>query len=65
MSHPAAGIVEPEEMDFHEVMAVALPYLGDMVGVYSDWTPLDHRNILFPEAVDAEDPWQFHNILVP
>ena len=65
MSHPQAGIVEPEEMDFHEVMAVALPYLGDMVGVYSDWTPLDHRNILFPEAVDAEDPWQFHNILVP
>ncbi len=61
---PNAGILDPEEMDFAQVMEVALPYLGDMVGVYSDWTPLDHRNTLFPEAVDAEDPWQFHNILV-
>jgi homospermidine synthase len=65
INHPEAGIVEPEDMDFHEVMAVALPYLGDMVGAYSDWTPLQHRNGLFPEVVDDEDPWQFHNILVP
>jgi homospermidine synthase len=64
MNHPNAGILDPDEMDFGEVMEVALPYLGDMVGVYSDWTPLQHRNTLFPEAVDAEDPWQFHNILV-
>jgi homospermidine synthase len=64
MNHPRAGILDPDEMDFAEVMEVALPYLGDMVGLYSDWTPLDRRNTLFPEAVDADDPWQFCNILV-
>ena len=64
MNHPAAGIVDPEEMDDAEVMEVALRYLGDMVGVYSDWTPLQHRGGLFPETLDEEDPWQFKNILV-
>jgi homospermidine synthase len=65
MNHPHSGIVDPEEIDWHEVMDAALPYLGEMVGVYSDWTPLDGRGRLFPEDLDAEDPWQFKNILVP
>lgn len=64
MRHPEAGIVDPEEMDFREVLEVAHPYMGDMVGVYGDWTPLDGRNRLFAEDVDTADPWQFHNILV-
>lgn len=64
LNHPTAGICEPEDLDHAEIMAVALPYLGEMVGVYSDWTPLEQRNTLFPEAVDPEDPWQFCNILV-
>ncbi len=64
MNHPDAGILEPDEMDYREVMAVALPYLGDMVGVYSDWTPLLDRNSLFAEDVAADDPWQFKNVLV-
>ena len=64
MNHPRAGILEPDEMDYREVMAVALPYLGDMVGVYSDWTPLADRNILFAEEVAADDPWQFKNVRV-
>lgn len=64
MNHPRAGIVEPDELDFREVLAVALPYLGDMVGVYGDWTPLHDRGRLFPEDLDLDDPWQFKNILV-
>ena len=35
-----------------------------MVGAYSDWTPLDGRSGLFPEDVDATDPWQFRNVIV-
>ena len=38
--------------------------LGPVVGVYSDWTPLDNRSVLFPEDVDPADPWQFKNVLV-
>ena len=63
MNHRDSGIVDPEEMDFTEVMEVALPYLGEMAGVYSNWTPLRDRNTLFPERTDTEDPWQFLNVL--
>lgn len=64
MRHPEAGIVEAEEMDFEEVLAIALPYLGQMAGVYSDWNPLAGRNQLFPEDIDSSDPWQFKNLRV-
>ena len=64
MRHPMAGIIEPEDMDFREVLAVARPYLGEMVGVYGDWTPLQGRNHPFAEDLDLTDPWQFKNILV-
>jgi homospermidine synthase len=64
MRHPAAGIVDPDAMDFREVLEVAVPYLGEMVGVFSDWTPLVGRGELFPEDIDAGDPWQFKNVRV-
>ena len=64
LRHPARGIVEPDEMPFDEVLAVTVPYLGPMVGVYSDWTPLADRGWLFGEDVDRDDPWQFKNFRV-
>jgi homospermidine synthase len=64
LEHPREGIVEPEEMDFERVLEIARPYLGEMVGVYGDWTPLVGREQLFPEDLDREDPWQFKNIRV-
>lgn len=64
MRHPDRGIVEPEEMDFDEVLAIAGPYLGEMAGIYSDWTPLADRASMFPEDLDEEDPWQFKNFRV-
>jgi homospermidine synthase len=62
IERPREGIVEPEEMDFERILEVARPYLGDIVGVYGDWTPLDDRDRLFPEDLDRDDPWQFKNI---
>ena len=64
LEHPHMGVVEPEDMDFIRVLDIARPYLGDMVGVYGRWTPLDDRLRLFPEDVDRDDPWQFKNIRV-
>jgi homospermidine synthase len=64
LEHPHAGVVEPEDLDFARVLDIARPYLGDIVGVYGDWTPLDDRETLFPEALDRGDPWQFKNIRV-
>ena len=64
MENPQKGIVEPDEIDFKFIMDIALPYLGEVVGHYTDWTPLKERGRLFPEAIDHNDPWQFVNIRV-
>jgi homospermidine synthase len=62
--NPQAGIVEADQLDHTRILMVAEPYLGEMVGAYGDWTPLQDRGRLFPEDVDISDPWQFRNILV-
>ena len=64
IENPRQGVVESDEIDHARVLEICAPYLGDVVGVYSDWTPLLDRGVLFPEAVDAEDPWQFANFRV-
>jgi homospermidine synthase len=64
MENPRAGNLEADDLDHARVLAVAEPYLGDMVGAYSDWTPLLDRGRLFPEAVDESCPWQFGNFRV-
>ncbi|WP_027133641.1 homospermidine synthase [Geminicoccus roseus] len=61
---PAMGMVEADQLDHRRVMEVARPYLGPVVGAWSDWTPLQDRGVLFPEDLDPSDPWQFKNILV-
>ena len=64
IEHPRAGIVEPDEMDFERILEICRPYLGNVVGVRGDWTPLVDRERLFPEDLDRDDPWQFKNIRV-
>jgi homospermidine synthase len=62
--NPEAGVVEPDEIDYRVILEIAGPYLGEVVGVYSDWTPLYGRGWPFAEDVDNDDPWQFKNIRV-
>lgn len=64
LRNPRLGVVEPDEIDHRVVMDVARPYLGEVVGVWGDWTPLQDRSALFPEAKDLDDPWQFLNFRV-
>jgi homospermidine synthase len=64
IENPQAGIVEADELDHKRVLEVARPYLGPVVGAYSDWTPLQGRGFLFTEDTDPSDPWQFKNVLV-
>jgi homospermidine synthase len=64
LENPGRGIVEADEMDFRRCLEIQRPYLGPVVGHYTDWTPLEGRNRLFPETVDSKDPWQFSNVLV-
>ncbi len=64
LENPKAGIVEADEMDFHRCLEVQMPYLGPVIGAYTDWTPLTDRPGFFPENLDESDPWQFRNVLV-
>jgi homospermidine synthase len=64
LENPRAGVVEADEMDFGRCLAIMRPYLGSVVGAYSDWTPLQDRGQLFPEDLDEADPWQFKNFRV-
>jgi len=64
MRNPSRGIVEAEEMDFEEILSIAAPYWGKLVGEYGSWDPVEGRNSLFPEDIDASDPWQFKNLRV-
>ncbi len=64
LRNPDAGLVEPDDIDHETVLEVAGPYLGDVLGEYSDWTPLQGRSPLFAEEVDRDDPWQFLNFRV-
>ncbi|TWB12847.1 homospermidine synthase [Nitrospirillum amazonense] len=64
LENPTQGPVEADEVSFERVMEIATPYLGPVVGVYTDWTPLDGRETLFPEDLDRGDAWQFKNVRV-
>jgi homospermidine synthase len=64
LENPTAGIVEADEMDYKRCLDVQMPYLGPVVGEYTDWTPLTGRPGLFAEEIDKRDPWQFKNVLV-
>lgn len=64
LRNPRAGLVEPDDIDFTTVLEIATPYLGEIVGVYSGWTPLQGRGRLFSEEMDLDDPWQFKNFRV-
>nr|WP_270936655.1 saccharopine dehydrogenase C-terminal domain-containing protein [Roseomonas sp. MO-31] len=64
IENPRRGVVESDEIDHARILEICRPYLGEVVGVYSGWTPLQGRGVLFPEELDRDDPWQFRNIRV-
>ncbi len=58
--NPARGYCEPEDLPHDFVLAAARPYLGRMMCVETDWTPLGQRSFLDAPAA-PDDPWQFAN----
>jgi homospermidine synthase len=64
INHPKAGILEADEIPFQEILAITDPYMGQLVGQYTSWTPLQDRQRLFSEDLDIDDPWQFKNFRV-
>jgi len=64
IENPNRGIVEPDDMDFDHVLKICEPYLGKVVGAYTEWTPVKNRAVHDHDPVDLSDPWQFCNFRV-
>jgi homospermidine synthase len=68
MENPQRGVVEPEDMDSERVLDIASPWLGELVGEFSNWTPAASTNVLFAQNTPGDaasmDPWQFAQMRV-
>ena len=68
MRNPRQGLCLPEDLPHDEILRDAAPYLGSIVSISSNWTPLSQRRVYFDEAAadlpaDQADPWQFGNFV--
>jgi homospermidine synthase len=64
IQNPQRGVVEPDDVPHAPLLEMIRPYLGQVVGIHTDWTPLQDRRTLFDEPLDRSDPWQFLNFRV-
>jgi homospermidine synthase len=64
IDNPNLGIVEADQLPYDQMLIYSDPYMEQLVGEWTDWTPLENRNNLFPEDIDLSDPWQFKNFRV-
>ena len=54
LENPDRGVTEADEMDFRRCLEIQRPYLGNVFGTYTDWTPLVDRPGLFPGGARQE-----------
>lgn len=64
IENPTLGVLEADELPFEDILKTTDLYMGQLVGRYTSWTPLQDRGVLFPEDLDYNDPWQFKNFRV-
>ena len=63
--NPNHGHCEPEDLSHDEILEIALPWLGPMASVPTDWIPLKKRAGLFEEPeLDMKGTWQFVNFRI-
>ncbi|MFA6079701.1 MAG: saccharopine dehydrogenase C-terminal domain-containing protein, partial [Candidatus Omnitrophota bacterium] len=67
IENPKKGLCLPDDIPHDYILNIAKPYLGKLVSVQSDWTPLSNYQIFFkenPDAVlDKKNVWGFDNFL--
>jgi homospermidine synthase len=67
MDHPNEGICLPDDIDHHEILAFAKPYLGPFVSKAVDWSPLRRKPTYFEydgAEINPHEEWQFTSFLV-
>jgi homospermidine synthase len=65
LDHPRRGLCFPEDLPHDEILRHAAPYLGRLLSIPVDWTPLDNFHLHFGDRPlsqpDRRDPWQYRN----
>lgn len=67
INNPRKGVTEPDETDFEQILSIAKPYLGEVFGTYTNWTPitgLKDEGFFCRNDINASDPWQFKNFRI-
>lgn len=64
MENPNNGYTEPEMIPHDYIMRIATPYLGPVVGVVGDWTPITDHDNLYGRKYDESNIWSFENFRV-
>ena len=68
---PNEGVCVPDDLPWKKLLDATRPYIGEIVSIPADWTPLSQRFDPFPgfgnddRLLDHSDPWQFANFLAP
>jgi len=57
IQNPSEGVTEPESIPFEYVMHIVKPYMGKMVGKFTDWVPGKSQS-----NGPNDDTWQFSNM---
>ncbi|WP_417910202.1 saccharopine dehydrogenase C-terminal domain-containing protein [Candidatus Electronema sp. PJ] len=67
LEYPRQGVCVPDDLPYDHILAVAKPYLGELLSIPSNWTPLANLPVFFKEnpraALNPANPWSFENFL--
>jgi len=65
LDNPRRGLCFPEDLPHDDILRLAAPYLGTLISMPVDWTPLDNFHLHFGDRPlsqpDRADPWQYRN----
>lgn len=68
LDNPCRGVCIPDDLPYDRILEASRPYLGELISMPSDWTPLaDYKNYFHGyncPNLDYDDPWQFKNFLI-
>ena len=67
IGHPKSGLRLPDDIDYKEILDIAVPYIKPFISEPVDWTPLKNLNTKYTKydipKIREEDVWQFTTFL--
>ncbi len=64
IENPRRGVLLPDQLPHDEILATARPYLGKVISIPIDWTPVETPGDETANGRRSDDIWQFSNFLL-